>query len=91
MITFILRLVELIRRENSSTTESRGEKLVKLGQQNDPILIAAGGMHNDPGTGCSALIRRRMRNVRWYEDLLSSFYGFVSLQTLTVMDHTFAV
>jgi hypothetical protein len=50
----------------------RRERFIEVWQENDSILIAAGGMNDDPGARRSALVPWRMGYICRDEDLLAA-------------------
>ena len=70
---------------------SRCNKRIEVGQKYDCVLIAAGGMHHDPGAGCAALIARCMGYIGGNVDLVSSAHPHPMLQCIAVIDRTIAL
>ena len=62
---------------------------VKFRQHDDTILIAAGGMHDDPGASLTALVPWRMRNVGGDKTLLSRLHVNAVLQIVAIIDCAF--
>src|SRR5579862_257144 len=71
--------------------EPRRKRLVELRQQHDAVLVAARGMHHDPGAGRPAFVDRRVRHVGRAVGLLAGAHEHAMLERVAVIDRAFAL